>query len=82
MQDDVEQPDLQGPMDNLELLWGSELFYALYDLPDEIHALLDKLAGKAKHEKLEMPLLFVERESVRNLARGQDSEKLGLQSLV
>jgi LacI family sucrose operon transcriptional repressor len=44
--------------------------------------LLDKLAGKAKHEKLEMPLLFVERESVRNLARGQDSEKLGLQSLV
>ena len=44
----VEQPDLQGPMDNLELLWGSELFYALYDLPDEIHALLDKLASYIK----------------------------------
>ena len=44
--------------------------------------LLDKLAGKAKHEKLEMPLLFVERESVRNLAKGMDGEKMGLQSLV
>lgn len=44
----VEQPDLQGPMDNLELLWGSELFYALYDQPDEIHALLDKLAAYIK----------------------------------
>ena len=40
-----EQPDLQGPMDNLELLWGSELFYALYDDPDTIHALLDKIAS-------------------------------------
>ncbi|MBQ3761544.1 MAG: hypothetical protein II875_05990 [Clostridia bacterium] len=39
----IEQPDLQGPMDNLELLWGSDLFYALYDMPEEIHALLDKI---------------------------------------
>ena len=36
----IEQPDLQGPMDNCELLWGSEIFYALYDEPDIIHALL------------------------------------------
>lgn len=36
-----EQPDLQGPMDNCELLCGSsKLFYALYDDPDLIHALL------------------------------------------
>ena len=39
----VEQPDLQGPMDNLELLWGSDLFYALVDEPEEIHALLKKV---------------------------------------
>ena len=41
----VEQPDLQGPMDNLELLWGSDLFYALYDEPEIIHALLDRLTS-------------------------------------
>ena len=44
--------------------------------------LLDKLAGKEEHENLAMPLLFVERESVRNLARGTDGEKMGFQSLV
>lgn len=33
----VEQPDLQGPIDTLELLWGSDLFYALYDEPDAVH---------------------------------------------
>ncbi len=27
-------PDLQGPMDVCELLWGSDLFYALADTPD------------------------------------------------
>jgi len=26
-------PDLQGPIDNLELVWGSEFFYAVYDDP-------------------------------------------------
>ena len=36
----IEQPDLQGPMDNLELVWGSSLFYALYDEPETVHALL------------------------------------------
>lgn len=44
--------------------------------------LLDKLAGKEEHENLAMPLLFVERESVRNLARGTDGEKMRFQSLV
>ena len=39
----IEQPDLQGPMDNLELIWGSSLFYALYDEPETIHALLSHL---------------------------------------
>ena len=33
-------PDLQGPMDVCELLWGSDVFYDLYDEPDQIQALL------------------------------------------
>ena len=38
----VEQPDLQGPLDNLELIMGSSpLFYMMYDDPDSVHALLD-----------------------------------------
>lgn len=39
----LEQPDFQGPMDNCELLWGSDVFYALYDDPEAVHALLDRL---------------------------------------
>lgn len=34
-------PDLQGPMDVVELLWGSDLFTAVYLEPDTIHALLN-----------------------------------------
>jgi hypothetical protein len=34
-------PDLQGPLDVCEVLWGSSLFTALYDQPDTVHALLD-----------------------------------------
>jgi hypothetical protein len=34
-------PDLQGPLDVVELLWGSGLFLDLVDHPDEIKALLD-----------------------------------------
>lgn len=41
----IEQPDMQGPMDNLELLWGSDMFYALYDSPEVVHALLDYITG-------------------------------------
>ncbi len=37
----IEQPDLQGPMDNLELLYGSDLFYLFYDEPETVHALLN-----------------------------------------
>lgn len=36
----IEQPDLQGPMDNCELLIGSGIFYLLYDEPEAVHALL------------------------------------------
>lgn len=36
-------PDLQGPMDILELIWGSEIFTAFIDEPETIHALLQLL---------------------------------------
>ena len=41
----IEQPDLQSPLDNLELIWGSSFFYALYDDPDMVHAMLAKLTA-------------------------------------
>lgn len=34
-------PDTQGPMDNAELAWGSEIFLAFYDSPDRVHAFMD-----------------------------------------
>lgn len=37
----VYHPDLQGPMDICELLWGSEIFLALVDCPGLVHAMLD-----------------------------------------
>ena len=36
----IYHPDLQGPMDVCELLWGSELFLAMLDTPDLVHASL------------------------------------------
>jgi hypothetical protein len=37
---DVYHPDLQGPLDICELLWGGEMFYAMYDEPELVHAIL------------------------------------------
>ena len=34
-------PDTQGPLDITELLWGGEMFYAMYDEPELVHAALD-----------------------------------------
>jgi len=39
----VYHPDFQGPMDILELIWGSEIFLALVDEPQVIHALLQRI---------------------------------------
>ena len=36
----IENPDGQGPMDNCELLWGSDLFCDLYDEPELAHRFL------------------------------------------
>ena len=33
----VYHPDTQGPLDILELLWGGEMFYAMYDEPELVH---------------------------------------------
>lgn len=38
-----DNPDAQGPIDNCELLWGSDMFYAFYDDPDLLHALLNRV---------------------------------------
>ncbi len=37
----IYHPDLQGPIDVVELLWGSELFYAFYDQPERVKAITE-----------------------------------------
>ena len=39
----IYHPDCQGPMDVVEVIWGSSMFYALYDQPDLVHALLERV---------------------------------------
>ena len=41
----MDHPDGQGPFDIVELLWGSDVFYALYDDGDLVHALLDHICS-------------------------------------
>ena len=36
----IDHPDIQGPMDVCEMLWGSEIFYAIYDNASLLHKLL------------------------------------------
>jgi hypothetical protein len=36
----VFHPDLQGPLDIAELMWGGDMFYAMYDEPELVHAFL------------------------------------------
>ena len=38
-----DTPDGQGPIDNCELLWGSEMFYAFYDDEELLHELLKRV---------------------------------------
>lgn len=37
---EIYHPDLQGPLDVCELLWGQELFYTIYDDPDLVLAVM------------------------------------------
>ena len=39
----VAHPDLQGPIDDADLIWGSDLFFAVYDRPELVHALLGRI---------------------------------------
>jgi len=39
----VYHPDTQGPLDICELLWGCEMFYAMYEDPDLVHAMMTLL---------------------------------------
>ncbi len=44
----IDNPDNQGPMDTCELLWGSDIFYALYEEPELVHALLRRVTDTMK----------------------------------
>ena len=37
----IYHPDFQGPMDICEVVWGSSIFYAIYDQPELVQALLE-----------------------------------------
>lgn len=37
----IYHPDLQGPFDVAHLIWGPDIFLALFDCPDLVHDLLD-----------------------------------------
>lgn len=37
----IYHPDLQGPLDILEVIWGSDIFTGFYDEPDLVHKMLD-----------------------------------------
>ena len=50
----VSMPDLQGPIDTAELLWGSEIFRAFYD----DRALLDRLLTRVVDAMLEAAEIF------------------------
>lgn len=38
-------PDTQGPLDIAELMWGGDMFYAMYDEPELVHAVLDLISN-------------------------------------
>lgn len=44
----VYHPDTQGPLDVAELLWGSEMFYEMYDDPDFVHSVLGLITNTYK----------------------------------
>lgn len=44
----IYHPDLQGPFDVAHLLWGQDIFLALYDDPDLVHSLLSLIVETYK----------------------------------
>lgn len=45
---EVYHPDTQGPLDIAELLWGSSIFYEMYDDPDFVHGILQLVTDTYK----------------------------------
>ncbi|MFO7871833.1 MAG: hypothetical protein R6V03_10440 [Kiritimatiellia bacterium] len=45
----IYHPDMQGPMDICEMLWGSEIFLDLLDRPDLVHRVLELLTDTYVH---------------------------------
>jgi len=39
----ISMPDLQGPLDDADLLWGSSIYYAFTDVPELLNGLLARL---------------------------------------
>ncbi len=39
----IAMPDLQGPLDTADLLWGSDMFIAFYEQPDLVDLLLQRI---------------------------------------
>nr|MBQ4318057.1 hypothetical protein [Clostridia bacterium] len=44
----VYHPDVQGPLDICELLWGSDMFYAMYDEPELVHSAMSLITETYK----------------------------------
>jgi len=45
----VFHPDTQGPLDIAELMWGSEMFYDMYDDPEFVHEVLELITETYIH---------------------------------
>ena len=41
---EIYHPEVQGPLDIAELMWGGEMFYAMYDEPELVHSVLDLIS--------------------------------------
>ena len=74
----IEQPDLQGPMDNLELIWGSDLFYSLVDEPELIHVLLQKITDFIRQQLNEWLRLFPENRGTASYFRHREKGCIAL----
>ncbi len=55
----ISMPDLQGPIDTAEMMWGSDIYYAFYDNPDLLARFLKRVTDALlAMEKVFRPLSF------------------------
>ncbi len=64
-------PDTQGPIDVAEVVWGSEIFYALYDEPELVEAFLDLVTDSYAAFMREWFALVPDRHSPYSVHWGQ-----------